>query len=66
MKQKSLKKIENKDPALKYRHSSELLNIQRQIDSLASLGKYSEAKKMKKKLNKLEKVDKSKHEKTIK
>lgn len=48
----------------KYRHSSELLNIQKQIESLASLGKYLEAKKMKKKFKRIEKLEKAKHEKT--
>ena len=46
----------------KYRLSPSLLNLQRQIESLASLGNYTEAKKLNKKFKKLDKIDKNKHE----
>lgn len=54
------------DNAYKYRNSPDLLNLQRQIESLASVGKYLQAKKMKAKFSKLEKAEKSKHQKEIK
>jgi len=61
-----LKEKSKTDNSLKFRHSPELLNIQKQIESLASLGKYNQAKKMKSKFKKLEKIEKSKHLKVVK
>lgn len=54
------------DSTYKFRHSWELLNMLKQMESLASLGKYQEAKKMKLKFKKLEKGEKLKHEKKVK
>lgn len=45
------------ESSLRFRHSSELLNVQKQIESLASLGKYVQAKKMDAKFRKLEKIE---------